>query len=182
MTCIVLVVSDSGTVVMGSDSGGFDENSKEVRNEPKIFCCGNVMIGFSGNFRIGQILQFCLKDLFQQLHSNNLETIVTQIVPVLQKKLKKCGCICLENGQKTMNAELFIALYGKAYKIESNFQVSEIMHFSSIGSGNMCALGALDALNETNTDLTAHDAALIALEAAQNFTPFVVKPFTILEI
>ena len=192
MTCIVVLVSNDGTVVMGSDSGGFSDDSKEIRVEPKVFQVGQIVFGFCGNFRIGQLLQYGLSDACEKLQvifddEHFFKHLILEFVPKLQKLMKKHGCVKNDDGLKTMDAEIVMGLHGRAFKIENNFQISEIKYFDAIGSGSASALGALDMLyvygsNDYCGGLTAYDAAMRALETAKKMSPYVAEPFKILEI
>lgn len=189
MTCIVVLVSNDDTVVMGSDSGGFNDDTKEIRIEPKVFLVGQIVFGFSGNFRVGQLLQYGLIEACKKLEINErvFEHLVIEFMPLLQKLLKRHGCLKNDDGLKTMDAEIVMGLKGRAFKIEENFQISEIKYFDAIGSGSSTALGALEILYEYGINdyfqgLSAYEAAGRALECAKKMSPFVSEPFHILEI
>ena len=85
-----------------------------------------------------------------------LKYIINTFVPSVQKVLKRNGCLKVVENIKSMDCELFIGLTKmnangafrtpKIFKIDSEFQVSEVVHYSATGSGAAYALGSLDAL------------------------------------
>ena len=178
MTCIVGLVTDESTIVFAADSGGYDETTKEVRTEAKVFEKNGCLIGFCGSFRQGQLLEFGF-DFSELRHSQNpMEYIVITLIKNLQRFLKKNGCIIKTDGTYTMEIEILIGLRGHIYKIQTDFQVSRANYFCSIGSGSPFALGALEILYSNN--FGGIEAAEMALESASKHSLYVTKPFTII--
>ena len=188
MTCVIAIVSDNGSVVIAADSGGFQEAVKEVRAEPKVFQKHGALIGFSGCFRTGQIMEHVMDSSIQamtnsvQAYEEPVRYLVSEFLPALLKTLKKHGCLTNENGVKTMNAELLVAFGGRAFKIETDFNVSEIETVGAIGSAAHCALGFLSGLKASGRYMTAYDAALECLQNISYTCTHVSEPFVALEL
>lgn len=214
MTLIVAIVSDSGSIVFGSDCGGYHLDTREYRHEPKVFQLNGLVIGYAGSFRIGQLIQYSLAgeigvfmtslvDQFERTRSKATKSLdipeidesavvlgllVTQFVPSLMRLLKKQGCLKVEDHVKEMECELLIGLpmqsftsRGYIYKVEANFQVSEIIDFGCIGAASSFALGALGAVQHVKY-LDAIDAAKLGLEVASKHSSVVMEPFKVLEL
>ena len=57
MTCIV-GLSHQGKVFMGGDAAAADDNIVSARKEPKVFIKNGYLIGYSGSFRFGKVVQY----------------------------------------------------------------------------------------------------------------------------
>lgn len=187
MTCVIAIVSDNGSVVFAADSGGFQEAVKEIRKEPKIFSKHGAMFGFAGCFRTGQILQYGLdKDILDMTSSVDayeepLGYLILTFIPQLMKKLKSYGALLSEGGSKSMGSEILLAFGGRAFKIETDFNVCELESVGAIGSAAHCALGFLAGLKSSGKYMTAYDASLKCLEHISNTCTHVAEPFFALE-
>lgn len=207
MTCIVAIVSDNGSVVMGSDTAASNEDVMHIYKKTKIFKKTAVealgpgiteagaapgtaaayktptefLIGFSGSFRNAQVVEFDFEVPARPYGITSMEYMVSYFVRDLRKTLKKAEALEVVNGVCSLDSELIVAHRGHLYTIMSDFHVAEMkQNYSCIGSGSQAALGALYALKEDGC-YTAYDSAHIALEAAEASTTSVCGPFYILE-
>ncbi len=57
MTCIV-GLAHGGRVYMGADSAGVAGLDIDTRRDPKLFKVGDLLIGFTTSFRMGQLLAY----------------------------------------------------------------------------------------------------------------------------
>lgn len=188
MTCVIAIVTDNGSVVLAADSGGFQDAVKEIRIEPKIFQKHGALFGYAGCFRTGQILEYVLdQDIWDLTNSVDayeepISYLVTTFVPKLIKHLKKNGALTNNSGSKTMDAEFLLAYGGRAFKVESNFNVSELESVGAIGSAAHCALGYLAGLRASGRYMTAYDAALKCLGDIKRECTHIAEPFYALEL
>jgi len=187
MTIIVGLVSDDGTVVIGSDSAATAEDALELHTAaadsgPKVFAHpAGFMVGFCGSFRVGQLVRHCFSVVPALKSQEPMAYLVGPFTKALRKCLKDSGCLETENGIETMDASLLLAYKNKLYVIQSDFQVSEPFHgYTAIGSGSAAALGSLYANKDLGV-ISAYDAALAAMLAAESVTPSVRGPFYVLE-
>lgn len=58
MTCIASYRDSFGNIFMGGDSIAFNEYTYITLNVPKVFIKSNMIFGFAGWLRMGQILQY----------------------------------------------------------------------------------------------------------------------------
>lgn len=181
MTCVVGLVTDS-SIVIGADSGAFDETSKDVRIESKVFKKDGCIVGFCGSFRQGQLVEYGIdfKKLYNIGFYKLMEYFVIDFVSDLQKLLKKHGALSKSDGVKTMELDLLIGLKGQLFRIATDFQVSKCESFCAIGAASAYAYGALEILYLEET--SGPEAAHSALEAASRHSLYVTKPFNIYEL
>ena len=181
MTCIVAILSDNGSVVMGCDRAASNEDHLLVYKKTKIFQNGQALIGFSGSFRNAQIVEYEFKMPERPYGLSTMEYMITYFVRDLKKALKKSEAIETVNGVCSLDCDLLVAYSGRLFTIMSDFHVAELrQNYSCIGSGAQAALGALYALKQDGS-YTAYDSAHLALRAAAKCTTSVIGPFYVVE-
>lgn len=170
MTCIV-ALEDDGKIYMGADSSAIDGEQISLRQEPKIFKCGDFLIGFCHSFRYGQIIEHCFKPP-KVTEKNIVKYMVTKFVPELKITLAV-------NDFDEKESCMIVGYKGKIFYVESDWNVGyDKTNYYAIGSGAPVALGSLYS-TEGQHPL---DRIRIALEAAQEFTISVRGPFNYLDI
>ncbi|TPM59002.1 hypothetical protein FJ959_09005 [Mesorhizobium sp. B2-2-4] len=158
MTCLVGLIH-SGKVHMGGDSAASVDNAIEVRTNRKVFRNGAYVIGFTGSFRVGQLLQYAV---IEEPGKDLMAHLVNAVVPVLQKLA----------GKET--DEIMIGHSGRLFKISSDYSVAEYPEYAAAGTGEPWALGRMHG------SLGAPEArAVAALEAAQAHCTGVRAPFVV---
>lgn len=179
MTCIVgLVDEKNGKVYMGADSAGVALASIEDRKDRKIFKVGKrFLIGFTGSFRMGQILRFYLNpppirnlDLYKYMCTN----FVCHVIKVLTDN----SHAKIESNEISCEGTILIAVKKRLFFMDKDFQIGEHNNgYHAIGSGESEALGALYALNDIKLDPEIKIRR--ALEASEQFNTCVRRPFII---
>lgn len=158
MTCIAALI-DNGKVYMGGDSAAVADDKIEVRLNRKVFRNGRYVIGFTGSFRVGQLLQYT--ELPQPI-TNLLAHIINAVVPFIQKIAGKDV------------DDLLLGAAGRLFKVSSDYSVAEYDSYAAAGTGEPYALGRLHG------SLGAPELrVLAALEAAQAHCNGVRAPFHI---
>lgn len=179
MTCIVGVVSDDGAVHIGADSAGVAGLHLTPRKDSKVFVKGEFILGFSGSFRMGQLLRYSFippdipedKDLFDYM--------VVDFVNALRKTLKDGGWLTVRNEQEEAGFFL-VGLRGRLFKIEDDFQVGESYQaYLACGCGDEFALGAISTLCSYLPDMPVEDKLLRALRVSSQFSVGVCAPYNI---
>lgn len=177
MTCIV-ALTNGQTVYMGGDSAAVDEHNGFIttRKEPKVFIRGEYIIGYAGSFRFGKVVE----------HSFNVpDPIYTDINKFMNTEfvsaLRECADdsrLDLSSDDKDMG-ELLIGVHGKIFELNGDWHIGEDSNdFNCIGSGSSYALGSLFSTGKMKNQRARIE---IALKAAENFSAYVKRPFTILE-
>ena len=180
MTCIVGII-DEKNVWVGGDSAGSANNLLIIRKGSKVFKNKEYLIGFSGSFRMGDVLRYEFKPPTCPTKQIN-RFIINKFVPELKETLRKTGALSTtESNVDTGLGGILIAVNGKLFSIHSDFQVGESADgFEALGSGNQIALGALSAT--ANFEMDSRTRMKYVLEAAEKHSAYVRRPFTIMKI
>lgn len=141
MTCIVGLEHD-GHVYMGGDSAsasGWDVNRTRLN---KVFKIGEIIIGYTSSFRMGQLLQYGLK-LDKQTCGDDLEYMATTFIDAVRECLGEGGYKKVDNNRES--GGIFLVGYrGIVYSVYSDFQVNSSSDgYTSCGAGESFALGSL---------------------------------------
>ncbi len=178
MTCIVGKVGKDGTITIGADSIGIAGYTAVVRKDPKVFVKGPFVYGFTGSFRMGQLIQYSFREpdhdprqgVDQYMHNNWLDC--------LRACLEKGGYMRKINGEEK-GGTFLVGYAGRLFCIESDFQIGEAMvDYYACGCGEEFAKGAMHAVTGIDT-LTDEQKVLLALEAAETHSAGVRRPFLI---
>jgi ATP-dependent protease HslVU (ClpYQ) peptidase subunit len=177
MTCIV-GIAHNGIVYMGGDAAAADEDSSLVssRKEPKVFIKNGYLIGYSGSFRFGKVLQHTFNP--PKLSDNNIDKFLnTTFVNSLREC---CELNKIDPGSEEDSSEMIIGVAGRVFEFCNDWHFGEdINDFNAIGSGTKFALGSLYSTRR----LRSPNARIqLALESAERFSASVRGPFTILEL
>jgi hypothetical protein len=169
MTCVVGLL-DKGTVYMGADSAAV---------KGTLFLNNGFILGFCGSFRMGQILQYHLAPVHPQPGQNTYEYMVTTFIEQVRDCLKQCGFAEIVNEVET-GGEFLVGFKGRLFSIDNDFHVAEIAHdYVSLGSGSDIAHGSLYS---TKSMKRPQDRIKLALQAAEEWSSGVRKPFMILKL
>ena len=177
MTCIVGIIDDKNTVYMGADSCGGNSYVAMARKDAKIFRRGGFLFGYTTSYRMGQLLQYSLK--IPEVENNaDHEWMCTKFIEAVRKCLKAGGFASKDNNVEE-GGHFLVGGYGKLYKIQSDYQVSELqLPFDACGCGEAFALGSLFSTPK----LSPKKRIQAALQAAEEFSCGVRGPFIILSV
>lgn len=181
MTCIAAYIDTDGTIYMGADSAGVSGYSIAKRKDPKVFINGPMVIGFTSSFRMGQLLQYKLNIPEHPSNMDTMRYMVTVFVDAVRECLKEGGYASVSNNQEE-GGTFLVGYKGRLFCIEGDFQVGESVHnFDAVGCGRDLALGSLYTTYYMD-DLTPYDKVIHALNAAEQFSGGVSRPFNILKL
>jgi len=192
MTCIVALRNDDH-IYMGSDSAGVcDEDMTIVtRLDKKVFTRSfgeadeQMIFGFCGSFRIGQLLRYTFIIPIHHKQKSDVEYIVTDFVSHFKNMLKSNGALSIDKDTQTeeQDGSLLIGYRDQLFLIEEDFQVGlPAENYSSVGMGSQVAQGAMYATENLVLPFSPKDRIEIALNASALFCAGVRGPFTILNI
>lgn len=174
MTCVVGLIDRDG-VYVGADSAGVSGWDLIVRADPKVFRNGEVLIGFTSSFRMGQLLRFTFE---VPLHPEGISTehyMATHFVDGVRQCLKEGGYAEKLN-EREKGGAFIVAYRGELFIIESDYQVSQPAdNFAAVGCGNQVAHGALHA----TVGMPSRNRVELALAAAERFCAGVRAPFRV---
>lgn len=179
MTAIVGLVHE-GKVWMGGDSAGVGGLSLSLREDPKVFINGELLIGYTTSFRMGQILEHHLSPPAALEKETGMAYMVKRFIPAVKSELKDHGFQRSKEGQDE-GGSFLVGYRGALYAIDDDYQVARLRTpYFAVGCGRDLALGALFAMKMTSM---GPDARIkLALEAAAEFSAGVRGPFTILHL
>lgn len=183
MTCIV-AMTDGETVHMAADSVASDWNTLYHRSQGKVFRVGELLIGMAGSPRAADLIRYKLELPFRDPRSgpdDDHRYLVTDVASAVKNLIWKSGAE--DEDQDTLMAAVGLIGYrGRLYDMHGDYQVGQNrMPYGAVGSGGHVALGVLYALHTSSPSpaLSEPRSALeIALAAAEEFTPYVRKPWT----
>lgn len=159
---------------MGADSAASTERRIDVCRDPKVFANGDLLIGYVGSVRIGQVLRevFVAPAIGRE---SVRRYMVAVLVPAVREVLLQEGCMDACGGDALAPGWLLVGARGRLFRMCGDFQIAEpYQRFDAIGTGGPFALGALHA----TADLTPRQRIRAALHTAETFTPNVRRPFT----
>ena len=178
MTAIVAVLDD-GKVWMGGDSAGVAGLSLSLRSDPKVFRLGEFLTGYTGSFRMAQILRYHVTPPVPKEQQDGFEYMVRSFVPEIRTQLKTHGYLKTQDGREEIGTFL-VGWRGRLYHIENDLQVREdATPYAACGCGADLSLGSLHT-TEQLTGLTTRDRIVMALEAAEAFSAGVRGPYTVI--
>lgn len=179
MTCIV-GVEHQGHVYIGGDAAASDGDHIISVVDPKVFHVKDIMIGFCGSFRIGQILKYELEKPDHKNDVNDMKYLVVDVIDAIKSLLIAKNIIKKENEVEEMDeTSLLIGYRGKLYYMDADFHLNAVKNgYYAIGSGNTVALGSLHTTSQY--DFEPVERVKLALNAAVAFKPNVSRPLTII--
>jgi ATP-dependent protease HslVU (ClpYQ) peptidase subunit len=178
MTVVAGVVGPDGTIHMGADSAASTDRRLDVCRDPKIFANGDLLIGYVGSVRVGQVLREAF-DAPRIGRESVRRYMVAVLVPAVRAVLLQEGCIDGWNADALAPGWLLVGARGRLFRMCGDFQIAEpYQGFDAIGSGGPYALGALHATSTTEPRARIRGALL----TAETFTPNVRRPFTVRQL
>lgn len=178
MTCIVAISKD-GKVYMGGDTAGSDEESGMIATYvmPKVFKRNGYLIGYSGSFRFGKLLQYVFDLPVIPKNCNTSEKLDEFMNRELMQSLKKQAKE-LDLEKDEMDFEALIAVNGHIFEISNDwFAIETTNAWNAVGSGTKYAWGSLYT---TESWKDPKRRIQVALSAAAEYSMSVAPPFTII--
>lgn len=174
MTCIAALV-EGDRIFMGGDSAGICEDySLTVRADQKVFHNGEFMVGFSGSFRMGQLLRYAFMPPKHPRKQDLYQYMVLDFVDGVRECLKKGGFAHKQNEVEAIDGGFLVGYRGRLFNIDEDYQVGEpVDGFAAIGCGAAIAQGALFVSQGTEP----RKRVRAALEAAERYCGGVRRPF-----
>lgn len=166
----VVAIKDKDKVWMGCDSFATTENGERrpiVAN--KIVKNGKYLLGVIGSIRGSQLLS---PHYFKP--PANILDFPVKVIDIFRDN----GCLTVtDTTVYEQSCNILIAFKGKLYELMVDFQLNEIIQYSSVGSGSLFAFGSLHSTQ--GTTLTPYERIMKALEAAACFDMSTGPPFLV---
>jgi len=187
MTCIV-AIEQGGVVYVGGDSAGVDVDTLDIvrRADEKVFLSeggdGDVIIGFAGSFRVGQLLRYALHVPDQPSRKSDMAFMVVDFVDAVRAMQKDKGAMTKENELEAHEGHFIVGYNGHIYVVYGDFQVERpVDNYAAIGCGMSYALGSLHATRASKA-LSPEKRILKALKAAAEYSAGVRPPFRVMKL
>lgn len=186
MTCVVGIEHKSG-VWIGADSATVaDDFDIAISAIDKVFFMNEqktMLVGFSGSWRAGQIVQHCMSVPEHNLQKSDEMWLVNEFVHTLRESLREHGCMKTESGEDSSVGDFLVGYRGKLWNIQDDYQISRYTtNYAAIGCGSKYALGALAYLTEHKQNMTPREMIKAALEATTRHNAAVQPPYKILQL
>jgi ATP-dependent protease HslVU (ClpYQ) peptidase subunit len=180
MTCIA-GLEHEGRVWIGGDSAGVAGLDVDVRADEKVFRNGEMLIGFAGSFRMGQLLRYAWDPpTTPTAERDDMGFLVVDVMDSVRALLEQHGYLKKKHDVETLDDGLFLLGYrGRLYRVDADLQVGRSRHgYAAIGCGESYALGSLHA----TADIAAAAPRRIrsALKAATVFSGGVRGPYVVM--
>jgi len=179
MTCIVGTRSRKG-VILGGDSLASSGLEREVRKDPKVGIVGEYVFGYSGSYRMGQVLlyDFDPPEPDRKTGPEVFEFLVTEFIPTLREAMSGAGVTKLDSSVEELGgANFLLGVYGHLFYVDDDYQVGwPSTPYWSIGSGREYATGAMYTAYKAKK--RGEDLLSVGLTAAEAFNSGVGGPFT----
>lgn len=177
MTAIVAVVQN-GRAYIGADSVGSDGHRLQCRKDPKVFRCGDCLIGFTSSFRMGQIIRYHFSPPRPTDGEDGMSYMVRQFIPAIRDVLRSHGYMKTSDGVET-GGTFIVIRKGEIFMVDSDFQVGQVHEsYAACGSGVDVTRGSLHTTDGMN--IAPSRRIKLALSAAEWFLNSVRGPFVTL--
>lgn len=182
MTCIAGVLVGDGRVVIGADSAGVRGLDMAIRKDKKVFRNGDMLIGYTTSFRMGQLLQYSLTVPYHRPDVDVDRYMRVDFVDAVRDTLKRGG-FASKDSEVERGGEFLIGYRGRLFTMMGDYQVAEsALPFAACGCGEDFALGAMWGMNPAMRAATPEDFVRRALEASETFSAGVRRPFHVLTL
>lgn len=178
MTCVVGYVYDK-KVYMGCDSAGVVPStlSLRTRQDKKVFIKSDMIYGFCGSYRMGQIIRSCFDRPLQDPSLSDYDYLCSTYMDELRKCFCSAGFMRKEHNVEDIDGSFLLGFNSNLYQIETDLQVGQyFIKYAATGCAEDYAMGVLYGL-EVDVKLSPEERILKALHAAQNFSAGVRSPF-----
>lgn len=177
MTCVIGLVHRK-RIYMGADSAATGQRFIRTTNLPKVFRNGPYLIGYCGSFRMGQVLEHCLKIPLRKRGEAVDTFMVTRFIDAVRAEFKAQSVTAIEQS-KEKGGQFLVGYAGRLFSVSSDFHVGDMADdFDCIGSGAAVALGAMKALE----DQPPKQRIERALEITSYYVSDVAGPFLCLSM
>jgi len=175
MTCIVAIFEPNGSIHMGADSAASNSNHEiRTRKDPKIFKVGEFLFGFTGSFRMGQILGYKFSAPEHRPDYSIEKYMHTSFIDHVRDLFHTNGYAQTDSGRES-GGFFLVGYRGRLLGVESDYQIEELtVPYMAIGSGSDIAFGALFSTADVKCP---QERPELPLKAAEAFNYSVRSPF-----
>lgn len=153
MTCIAAIIDKDGKGHIASDSLGSNGHTKANYKNKKVFKKGDMLIGYTSSYRMGQILEYSLELPPRKVKQNLDKYMYIDFINAVRQLLKIHGFSTVQNNTEEIGT-FIVVTEGHIFKVQSDLAILESRDkFDACGSGEDYAIAVLHTLvaqNNTN--------------------------------
>lgn len=174
MTCIILII-DSKRMYLGADMQGTD-STFHADYQDKIFHRGELLIGVSGSYAIGNSLRYRVKipklDKDFQTPNQIRDYVHRRLWRQIKETLTEDDLIASEDGELKIGGCILIGIRGMIFVIQEDFAILEPRTpYYSIGSGNPYGFATMMCLDRQEVKMHAETKVREAILIASKHCP-----------
>ena len=153
MTCIIAIKTDK-EVYIGGDLLGSSPYNKGVVKHDKVFCSGDMIFGYCGSFRAGDILKYYFVPPQRVVGEDTMTYLVTGVIASVRQVLAQNNFEASPHDSESyMNASFILCYEGRIFDIQEDYSVLEWDdNVICIGSGQQVCKAYAQALMDTLFD------------------------------
>lgn len=176
MTCIVGIIDEAGKAHIASDSLGSNGHTKGIYKNKKIFKKGNMLIGYTSSYRMGQLLEHSMVVPERKVNQILDNYMYIDFVNAIRNLFKDNGYLCINNNVESIG-EFLILIEGRIFIMHNDLSMLESSdNFDSCGSGEDYARSTM--YNLTNDEkLTPKEKLSKAIDTATQYVTTVGGEF-----
>jgi ATP-dependent protease HslVU (ClpYQ) peptidase subunit len=173
MTCIAAIIDKNGVGHIACDSLGSNYRSGNIYVNRKIFAVGDMLIGFCGSYRMGQILQYRLTLPVATVDQDLDGWMHVSFVDAVRDAFRDHGGMRIEHNEEEASGVFLVVVGGRIFTVQEDLSLLESKdNFEACGSGEDYARATMNAA--INHGLTDPQRILTeAIEAATKYIPSV---------
>ena len=166
MTCIVGLV-EKNKIYMAGDHIASNGYSLKIYNDQKVFLKEDFIVGCCGSVRMAQLLRYYWTPPSRNEKQTDSDYLFLSVIPDIITLFEKNGYLEKKDEQKKGGVFLF-GYKNRLYRFQSDFSLLEDKRgLAACGCGEDFALGALEAIYQTQKTMPANKKIQIALSAAE---------------
>lgn len=174
MTCIV-GLEHNGNVYLAGDSIAIEDYQAFSVIDSKVFAIGELIIGFCGSFRAGQLLKYGLELPVHSKNKSDIEYLVIDFVDAVRTLYAGKGILKKEHDEEKFDGKFLIGYRGCLYFLDEDFSVGRSKTpYCAVGVASDVALGSLFS---TENIIDPKERLTIALSACVKWNAGVREPF-----
>lgn len=164
---VIVAIKDNNRVVVGVDvrMSISDTYVDSYQRRPKAFHINqkkDIIVGGAGNIGMVDVFKQIISEYQEKdLYKIDRSFIVKYIIPTLVVSIREYNML---DNEGRLDGVILLAIKDKAFFINSNFTVDEVVKYQADGSGRDAVLGSLYTTSKMN--MTPEDKIKLAIEAA----------------
>lgn len=169
MTCIAAIIDQDGVGHIASDSLGSNGHTKDVYKNQKIFQLGNMLIGYTSSYRMGQLLQYELSLPPRKVGQSLDKYMYTDFIASVRSLMKDHGYLRVDANVERIGSFLIVT-EGRIYQMQDDLSLLETEdRFGSCGSGEFHAIATMHTLSKRKIRMSAEEILREAIETASKY-------------